>query len=272
VVGTTTPDVAFVPEDGGEDETVYVYLDGLSGHLHGNPATAAKDKLIRDWLRGHGHDVIEITVSDLSDPGAMRRHFRKLAGCIGAGAVREAVSKDASWFERAAEATEAPVPFALRIVRPKPAQRFVTCVPLVPLQAAAGGFGSPQFLENGSWNWVQLDTSHRLKAGMFVAQVVGKSMEPRIPDGSYCLFASPVTGSRQGRTVLVELLDTADPETGQRYTVKRYESEKATSEEGTWRHVKVVLRPNNPAFEPIVLTADDEDSVRVVAEMVQVLG
>jgi hypothetical protein len=37
-------------------------------------------------------------------------------------------------FERAAEATEASVPFALRIVRPKPAQRFVTCVPLVPLQ------------------------------------------------------------------------------------------------------------------------------------------
>ena len=144
-------------------------------------------------------------------------------------------------------------------------------MPLVPLQAAAGGFGRPQFLEDGNWDWVQLDTTHRLKAGMFVAQVVGKPMEPRIPDGSYCLFAGPVTGSRQGRTVLVELFDTADPETGQRYTVKRYESEKATSEEGTWRHVRVTLKPLNSSFEPIVLTADDEDSVRVVAEVVQVL-
>ena len=49
---------------------------------------------------------------------------------------------------------------------------------------------------------------------MFVAQVVGKSMEPVIPDGAYCLFASPVTGTRQGKTVLVQLRNGADPETG----------------------------------------------------------
>ena len=271
-IGTTTPDVAFVPEDGGEDETVYVYLDGLSGHLHGNPATAAKDKLIRDWLRSHGHEVIEIAVSDLGDPGKMKRHFRKLAGFLGAASVREAVSKDTSWFERAEEAVRVAASFTLRIVRPKPEERFVSCVPLVPLEAAAGGFGSPTFLEEGSWEWVQLDSTQRLRAGMFVAKVVGKSMEPRIPDGAYCLFAGPVTGIRQGRTVLVQLLDSADPETGQRYSVKRYESEKATSEDGTWRHIRVTLKPINPAFEPIVLTADDEESVRVVAEMVQVLG
>jgi len=59
---------------------------------------------------------------------------------------------------------------------------------------------------------------------MFVAQVVGKSMEPAIPDGSYCLFTAPIEGTRQGKTV--QLRDAADPETGQRYTIKRYESEK----------------------------------------------
>ena len=37
----------------------------------------------------------------------------------------------------------------------------------------------------------------------------------------------PVEGTRQGKTVLVQLRDTTDPETSQRYTVKRYESEKA---------------------------------------------
>ena len=70
---------------------------------------------------------------------------------------------------------------------------------------------------------------------MFVAQVVGKSMEPAIPDGSYCLFRAPVEGTRQGKTVLVQLRDATDPETGQRYTVKRYESEKATQGD-SWRH------------------------------------
>lgn len=55
----------------------------------------------------------------------------------------------------------------------------------------------------------------------------------QIPDGAYCLFKGPGEGSRRGRVALVQLLDMADPETGQRYTVKRYESEKATSEDGT---------------------------------------
>jgi SOS-response transcriptional repressor LexA len=47
---------------------------------------------------------------------------------------------------------------------------------------------------------------------------------------------------------------------------------KATSDDGTWRHVKITLKPNNPAFEAIILTSDDEASVRVVAELVEVLG
>jgi len=111
----------------------------------------------------------------------------------------------------------------------------------------------------------------RLRPGMFVAQVVGKSMEPYIPDGSYCLFAAPVTGTRQGRTVVVELDDSTDPETGERYTVKRYQSEKIASEDGTWRHIKIILKPNNPDFQPIELTCEDEGRVRVVAELLEVL-
>ena len=106
---------------------------------------------------------------------------------------------------------------------------------------------------------------------MFVAQVIGKSMEPSIPDGSYCLFSGPVTGTRQGRTVVVELRDSVDPETGDRYTVKRYASEKATSDDGTWRHVKITLKPNNADYPPIILTCDDEGTVQVIAEMLQVL-
>src|SRR5207253_1311892 len=34
--------------------------------------------------------------------------------------------------------------FQPRIVKPKPNERYVTCVPLVPLKAAAGVFGDPQ--------------------------------------------------------------------------------------------------------------------------------
>ena len=67
---------------------------------------------------------------------------------------------------------------------PDPAARYVNCVPLVPLQAAAGTFSDPHAIPDESdWEWVELDTARSLQPGMFVAQVVGKSMEPRIPDG-----------------------------------------------------------------------------------------
>jgi len=96
-------------------------------------------------------------------------------------------------------------------------------------------------------------------------------MEPLIPDGSYCLFSSPVTGSRQGRIVLVELRDAVDPESGDRYTVKRYESEKSGAEDG-WRHQRITLRPENPEFDPIIIRTEDENDVAVVAEFVEVVG
>jgi len=162
-------------------------------------------------------------------------------------------------------------PRAIRIVRPRPQDRYVTCVPLVPLQAAAGAFSDPQVVEDDNWEWIEIETKHRLRRGMFVAQVVGRSMEPAIPDGSYCLFASPVAGSRQGRTVLVQLRDSKDPETGERYTVKRYQSEKIQAPDETWLHSKITLHPNNPVFEPIVLTSDNEGSAQVVAEVIEVL-
>jgi type I restriction enzyme R subunit len=158
----------------------------------------------------------------------------------------------------------------LRIVQPRPEERYVTCVPLVPLAAAAGAFGDPQQVETGDWKWVEINSSRKLRAGMFVAQVVGRSMEPAIPDGSYCLFVSPVTGSRRGKTVLVELRDAADPETGERYTVKRYESAKALAD-SSWHHARIALKPNNRDFPPIELSDADESQLRVVAELLEVL-
>jgi len=162
------------------------------------------------------------------------------------------------------------LPTRLRIVEPKPEERYVTCVPLAPLKAAAGAFGDPQHVENDGFEWVAVETRHRLCPGMFVAQVVGKSMDPAIPHGSYCLFAAPVAGTRQGKTVLVQLRDATDPESGERYTVKRYESEKAKHRD-SWRHSRITLKPVNPDFEPIILTGADEGQLQVVAELVEVL-
>jgi len=168
-------------------------------------------------------------------------------------------------------ATAKVIPLRPRTVEPKPEERYVACVPLVPLKAAAGAFGDPQHIEDDGFEWVAVESRHRLRPGMFVAQVVGKSMEPAIPGGAWCLFRAPVEGTRQGKIVLVQLRDATDPETSQRYTVKRYESEKAAKGD-SWRHERITLKPLNPDFEPIVLTAADEGEFQVIAELVEVLG
>ena len=166
---------------------------------------------------------------------------------------------------------ERSLPPALRIVEGRPEDRYANCVPLVPLQVAAGAFSDPQRVEEDGFDWVTVASRRRLRPGMFVAQVVGQSMEPAIPDGSYCLFRAPVDGARHGKTLLVQLGDATDPETGQRYTVKRYRSEKAAAGD-SWLHETITLEPVNPDFDAIVFTGADEGELQAVAELVEVLA
>ncbi len=127
-----------------------------------------------------------------------------------------------------------------------------------------------KFLENQEVNeegWEEAPVGLRLAPGMFVARIAGESMEPRIPDGSLCVFRGPVTGSRQGKLVLVEYLGGGANDC---YTVKRYFSDKTQREDGTWSHERVRLEPLNPAFDAWDLDPE-EDRFRVLAEFVQVL-
>ena len=166
-----------------------------------------------------------------------------------------------------------PSPPALRLVQPQPQDRFVTCVPLVPLRAAAGAFSDVQWVEDGEWQWVALEGRRKPAPGLFVAQVVGESLNRRIPSGAWCLWRANPTGTRQGKVVLAEHLDIDDPEIGGRSTVKVYESEKVATEDGGWRHSVVRLKPDSddPTFEPIVLKDVEDGALRIIAELVEVL-
>jgi phage repressor protein C with HTH and peptisase S24 domain len=137
-------------------------------------------------------------------------------------------------------------------------------LPLYSLQAAAGKFGEDTEVE--AIGFVNAPPGLRLTEGMFAARVVGRSMEPVIPDGSLCVFRAPVVGSRQGKRLLIEQFGATD--TSARYTVKRYTSTKTKTGEDEWRHASVRLEPLNPAFEAFELGPDD---FRVIAEFIQVL-
>lgn len=142
---------------------------------------------------------------------------------------------------------------------------FRTHLPRYTLRAAAG-----KFLENeeiSEEGWIEAPEDLRLTPDMFVAQVVGHSMEPRIRDGSLCVFRRGVTGSRQGRLVLVENLQTAG---NNRYTVKRYVSEKAQSQTEDWKHTRIRLESLNPEY-PSWDLEPDQDKYRIIAEFIRVL-
>lgn len=270
--GGTIPDFFYRSEE--EEPGICIYLDGMAGHIHGNPEQVAKDSAIRAKLDDLGYEVVVVRSFELDDKEAVVRAIARIAKYLVGKEKQRAVKNDTTWFDRvdaggaSSPALAEVMPF--RFIKPAPEERYLTCVPFVPLKAAAGGFGDPQQIEDGGFEWVAVKSRHSLRPGMFVAQVVGKSMEPAIPDGAWCLFRGPVEGTRQGMTVLVQLLDAIDRETGERYTVKRYESERAEGGE-SWRHVRITLMPVNPAFEPIVLTGTEAGEFKVVAELVEVL-
>ncbi len=159
---------------------------------------------------------------------------------------------------------------ALRLVsNPAPVDRYKTFVPFYELSAAAGGFGEGHEVIDEAASWVQVD-DQRLVEGMFVVKVTGRSMEPLIPNDSYCLFRPVPAGTREGRVLLVELVDNIDSETGLRYTVKRYRSNKGAAGE-SWEHEAIRLEPDSSDFEPISVDLELANQLRLIGEFVAVI-
>jgi SOS-response transcriptional repressor LexA len=140
---------------------------------------------------------------------------------------------------------------------------FVTHLPLYGLRAAATKFGENMDAEQESW--VRAPENLNLTNGMFVVHVVGRSMEPLIPDGSACIFRAPVTGSRTNRFLLIEKFGETDFDA--RYTVKKY-ARRGNRDESAEREESIRLEPLNPEFDAFDLTSD---RFRVIAEFVRVL-
>jgi SOS-response transcriptional repressor LexA len=212
-------------------------------------------------------------------PALLREWFGPDAGLPGTGFEVEFTSIDGAWSAApsahraagtvnppASRATAAP-PLPL-LHSPPPAARYTTHVPVYDLTAAAGFWGPESVPEDIGWTEVP---GVSLKDGMFVARVTGTSMEPLIPDGSWCLFRPCPAGSREGRIVLVQLATDGAGENGGRFTVKKYRSEKTVTADG-WRHDRIQLLPVNPAFEPIEIEAEAGADLLVVAELLKSTG
>jgi DUF2075 family protein len=161
---------------------------------------------------------------------------------------------------------------------------FKNCVPIYDLKVAAGRFSVEQQVNEVAqgeelqhpedFEWAELPSVFRPQQGLFIAQVVGESMNRRIPNGAWCLFRLSPVGTRQGKVVLVQHREIYDTETGGHFTVKTYESKKEIFPDGTWRHSQIVLRPETtaPGYHSIVLNPESEGDLNVIAELIAVLG
>ena len=147
--------------------------------------------------------------------------------------------------------------------------RFREYLPFYSLRAACGKFGDGEAVE--CEGWVKVEGCGRLDERMFVVRASGQSMEPKIHDGDLCVMRANPQGSRQGKDVLAEHRRMDDPETGGAYSIKRYSSEKVATDDGSWRHERIILSPLNRDYEPIVIDDDSDGDCRIIAELVKVL-
>ncbi len=88
--------------------------------------------------------------------------------------------------------------------------------------------------------------------------------------GSWCLFRFGPLEARSARVVLAEHQEIRDPDLGGHLTLRLVEEDLRTFPDGSWQ---VILKPasTDPAYEPIVIRDPEEGSLRLIAELVEVL-
>ncbi len=124
-------------------------------------------------------------------------------------------------------------------------------IPLYSIRAACGYFEDGDIPEVEGWVDVSGYGFRPDPEKHFVVHAKGDSMIPKIHDDDLCVFEWYRAGSRNGEIVLTQCRD-YDSEYGGKYTIKKYFSEKAVTDEG-WQHIKVELKPLNRDYDVIEL-------------------
>jgi SOS-response transcriptional repressor LexA len=141
----------------------------------------------------------------------------------------------------------------------------VSSVPFYSLKVAAGHFGSPQ-TGTTEIDQIPLPPSIRYSDELFACQIIGESMNKKIPNGAICLFRRYSGGSRNGKIVLVELTDPQEDFSGSCYTIKEYQSQKKATSDSSYEHTEINLIPHSTdsRFTIIRLVANNVEELKVV--------
>ena len=245
-------------------------IKGLGALMKRNPAEAQAlaDRIIKNTYRTLMTRGMKGCYVYCCDP-ALAEYLRTR---LGQRAEAVAVAPSLADLAAVAQPPNAKV-LPLRRVSEAEREQGVPAVPVVSLKFAAGAFSDPQALEDGATEWVELPEWVKPQPGLFVAQVVGESMNKRIPNGAWCLFRANPQGTRNGKIVVVQHRSISDPETGGSYAIKRYRSETVVDADAGWRHARIELVPESDVagFEVMTVQADEAGGLAVVAEWLMVL-
>ena len=249
----------------------------LEAHLPGKPPRNIGVYLVdpasgRLWLRMLQNLESIAEADDIEVLEHFEEYIRAQAESMGAETFLQSLEDSFSNVVRVGERHSVEVDAFSRVlddlfdthVEKIPVAPFRTHLPLYSLRAAAGRLGEE--MESSEEDWVRAPEGMRLDENLFVAHVVGRSMEPRIPDGSLNLFRLHPVGSRQNKILLIQRFGSVDDTA--RYTIKKYTSRKVQTGEDEWHHERIRLEPLNPEFEAWDVEPQD---FAVVAEWLRVL-
>jgi SOS-response transcriptional repressor LexA len=234
--------------------------------------------LITDPATGRGWVKLREYFDDIADPDdaevleGLEEHLQTVVAESGGEACLNWLEDTLSGAVRVSNPKTVPVDAFTRVldrlysehVDSVQVEPYRTHLPLFNMRAAAGFIGEEMRPEEE--DWVRAPEGMKLGRDLIVVHVVGRSMEPRIPDGSLNVFRLNPAGSRQGRILLIQRKGVLDETAG--CTVKRYTSVKTYSGEDEWRHERIRLEPLNPEYEAWDV---DPEGFTVIAEWLRVI-
>jgi len=163
-------------------------------------------------------------------------------------------------------------PFNIQNFFTEKTEQNQTLIPFIDLKATA----SPTELLQGIFSDINhpdawLNYNGKFNKNLFIVQITGDSMEPKIPNHSYCLFkaGNALGGTRVGKTILF-FSRTAEGESKQ-LMLKRYFSEKKYDKYGNFEHTRIELHSLNKKYKPLVIEKPTENEIRIIGEFVKVL-
>lgn len=140
-------------------------------------------------------------------------------------------------------------------------KRSPRAIPVYGFKVAAGAWSEWQQARIVAW--VSPPPGVRAARGLFLVQVVGRSMEPKVPDGAWCLCSRPWPNPGTGQIGIFLRSPSTEPEGGGTFTLKQYAPRAAGDAVGG------ALKSRNPQFPPIAPNVDQLE--RPFARLIKVV-